>query len=105
LAQLHRAGELTGVWVPDATHEAVRMPGSTAAAGIGRWRIGSGWPKQSFDHTAQRIVFQEAIDAIEDAAQRLRRLEQQLVEIVPTWSMAPVVDADQAMRARRFWWR
>lgn len=24
LARLHRAGELTGVWVPDATHEAVR---------------------------------------------------------------------------------
>ena len=24
LARLHRAGELTGVWVPDAVHEAVR---------------------------------------------------------------------------------
>src|SRR4029078_202411 len=24
LARLHRAGELTGVWVPDPTHEAVR---------------------------------------------------------------------------------
>lgn len=24
LARLHRAGELTGVWVPDPVHEAVR---------------------------------------------------------------------------------
>ena len=29
---------------------------------------------------------------------RLRRLEQQLVAIVPDWSMAPVVEAYQAMR-------
>lgn len=29
--------------------------------------------RQRFEHTAQQIVFQENIDAIEDAAQRLRR--------------------------------
>jgi transposase len=68
LARLHRAGELTGVWVPDAAHEAVRdlvrareaaddvrrkrqqllsflslLPvtaGFTAEAATGRWRIG-----------------------------------------------------------------
>ena len=47
---------------------------------------------QSFEHTAQQIVFQEKIDAIEDAAQRLRRLDEQLTAVVPTWSMAPVVE-------------
>ena len=45
---------------------------------------------QKFEHAAQQIVFQEGIDAIEDAVQRLRRLEKQLALIVPEWSMAPV---------------
>jgi transposase len=128
LARLHRAGELTGVRVPDATHEAVRdlVRARTAAAddlrrkrqqllsfllrhgrvysGSGHWRLAHRrWlAKQSFEHAAQQIVFQEAVDAIADAAQRLCRLEQQLVQIVPTWPMAPVVDAYQAMRGASF---
>jgi transposase len=38
------------------------------------------------------------VAAIEDAVERLRRLEDQLASIVPSWSMAPVVAAYQAMR-------
>ena len=57
---------------------------------------------QKFDHAAQQIVFQEAIDAIKDALQRLRRLDKQLALIVPDWSMAPVVEAYQAMRVASF---
>jgi transposase len=105
LARLHRAGELTGVWVPDAVHEAVRdlvRAREAAADDLRRKRqqllsfllrhgriysAGGHWTlahrrwlaKQAFEHAAQQIVFQEAIDAIADAAQRLRRLEQQLV--------------------------
>jgi transposase len=55
----------------------------------------------ALEHGAQQI-FQEAIDAIEDAIQRLRRLEQQLALIVPSWSMGPVVDAYQAMPGASF---
>ena len=62
-----------------------------------RWLAG-----QKFEHAAQQIVFQEGIDAIEDALQRLRRLEKQLALIVPEWSMAPVVEAYQAMRGASF---
>ena len=128
LARLHRAGELTGVWVPDATHEAVRdlVRAREAAAddrrrkrqqllsfllrhgrvysGSGHWTLAHRrWlAQQSFEHPAQQIVFQEAIDAIGDADQRLRRLEQQLAAIVPSWSMAPVVEAYQAMRGASF---
>jgi transposase len=128
LARLHRAGELTGVWVPDATHEAVRdlVRAREAAAddrrrkrqqllsfllrhgriysGGGHWTLAHRrWlAKQGFEHPAQQIVFQEAIDAIADADQRLRRLEQQLAVIVPSWSMALVVDAYQAMRGASF---
>jgi transposase len=128
LARLHRAGELTGVWVPDAVHEAVRdlVRAREAAAddrrrkrqqllsfllrhgriysGGGHWTLAHRrWlAGQKFEHTAQQIVFQEGIDAIEDAAQRLRRLEQQLAGIVPNWSMAPVVEAYQGMRGASF---
>jgi hypothetical protein len=49
----------------------------TAAAAIGRSRIGvAGHSK--FEHAAQQIVFQDGIAAIDDALQRLRRLEKQL---------------------------
>jgi transposase len=128
LARLHRAGELTGVWVPDTVHEAVRdlVRAREAAAddlrrkrqqllsfllrqgriysGSGHWTLAHRrWlAQQSFEHSAQQIVFQEDIDAIEDAAQRLRRLETQLALIVPNWSMAPVVAAYQAMRGASF---
>jgi transposase len=128
LARLHRAGELTGVWVPDAVHEAVRdlVRAREAAAddrrrkrqqllsfllrhgriysGGGHWTLAHRrWlAKQAFEHAAQQIVFQEGIDAIEDAARRLHRLEQQLAIIVPSWSMAPVVEAYQAMRGASF---
>jgi transposase len=128
LARLFRAGELTSVWVPDAVHEAVRDLGrarEAAAADLRkkrqqrlsfllrhsrmfsgrkhwslahlRWLAG-----QKFEHPAQQIVFQDAVDAIEDAAARLRRLDVQLAAIVPSWSMAPVVAAYQAMRGVSF---
>ena len=94
---MHRAGELSGVWVPDAVHEAVRdlvRARETAADDRRRKRqqllwfllrhgqvysSGGHWTlahrrwlaKQSFAHPAQQIVFQEAVDAIDDADQRL----------------------------------
>jgi transposase len=62
-----------------------------------RWLAG-----QKFEHAAQQIVFQEGVDAIQDVIERLRRLEKQLALIVPEWSMAPVVEAYQAMRGASF---
>jgi transposase len=128
LARLFRAGELTGVWVPDGIHEAVRdlVRGRLAAAEdlrrkrqqlqsflLRHGRIFTGgdhWTRahrrwladQSFEHPAQQIVFQDSVAAIEDALERLRRLEDQLASIVPSWSMAPVVAAYQAMRGVSF---
>ena len=124
LARLFRAGELSPIWVPDGVHEAVRdlVRARTAAMedlhkkrqqllsfllrhgrifpGRHHWsRAHERWlAGQKFEHVAQQIVLQEAVDAIADAAARLDRLEKQVVEIVPTWSMAPVVAAYQAMR-------
>jgi transposase len=51
-----------------------------------------------FDHPAQQIVLQDYIHAVEDAEARLARLEHQIEELLPSWSMAPVVEAVQAMR-------
>jgi transposase len=128
LARLLRAGELTSVWVPDAVHEAVRdlVRARQAAAEdfrkkrqqllsflLRHGRIFMGhnhWTQahrrwlagQKFERPAQQTVFQDAIDAIDDATTRAQRLEEQLALIVPSWSMAPVVAAYQAMRGVSF---
>jgi transposase len=128
LARLHRAGELTPVWVPDAIHEAVRdlararegaaedlrrkrqqllaflLRHGRIFSGLKHWTISHfRWlAQQKFEHPAQQIVFQDAINAIEAAIERLRSLDQQLAAIVPTWSMAPVIAAYQAMRGVSF---
>ena len=93
LARLHRAGELTGVWVPDPVHEAIRdlVRAREAAmddlrrkrqqllsfllrqgriySGGGHWTLAHRrWLAcQAFDHPAHQIVSQESADAIDDA--------------------------------------
>ena len=50
------------------------------------------------DHPAQQIVLQDYIHAVQNAEARLDRLTRQIEELLPGWSMAPVVTALQAMR-------
>ena len=54
--------------------------------------------EQKFDHPAQQIVFQDLVDAVRDATERLARFERHIEELVPVWSMAPFVAAYQALR-------
>ena len=121
LAKLHRAGALTEVWVPDDAHEAMRdlvRARATARRVLGKarqhlqgfllrhGRVYSGkrgWTQAyrrwlRVDHPAQQIVLQDYIHAVEDGEVRLACLEQQIEELLPSWSMAPVVEAVQAMR-------
>ena len=124
LAKLHRAGELTAVWVPDAAHEAMRdlvRARATAVRVLGKarqhlqgfllrhGRIYAGWTTWTlayrrwlttlrFQHPAQQIVLQDYIHAIVDAEQRVARLAEQITALLPNWSLAPVVQALQAMR-------
>lgn len=124
LARLHRAGELTEVWVPDAGHEAMRdlvRARATAARVLTKARqhlggfllrhgkIYSGvrtWTQAyrrwlttvRFEHPAQQIVLQDYIDAVTDAERRVDRLTRQIIEHLPEWSMAPIAAAIQAMR-------
>ena len=128
LARLHRAGELTAIWIPDPTHEAMRdlIRARTAAMEVVRRarqqlqgfllrhdRVFAGRTTWSpahrrwlaglrFEHPAQQIVLQEQVDAIAEAERRRDRLNQQIRELVPGWSMAPVVAALQAMRGVAF---
>jgi transposase len=128
LAKLHRAGELTKIWVPDPGHEAMRELVRAREAAMedlrekrqhlqsfllrhGRIFTGrSPWTKAherwlstlTFEHSAQHIVLQEYRQAIEDAELRLERLTRQVAELVPTWSMAPIIEAYQAVRGVAF---
>jgi transposase len=124
LARLHRAGELTPVWVPDVAHEAMRdlvRARATAArvltkarqhltgfllrhgkvyAGQRAWTLAyRRWlTTVRFHHPAQQIVLQDYIHAVDDAAERISRLVEQIELLLEHCSMAPVVKAIQAMR-------
>ncbi len=47
---------------------------------------------------SQQVVFQEYINAINEATARVDRLTKQIETLVPAWRMAPVVTALQALR-------
>ncbi len=124
LARLLRAGELTGVWVPDEGHEAMRDLVRARAAAVETLRVhrqqvsafmlkhGRTYPRkrswtmrylrwlqeQQFDHPAHQIALQEMIEAVRVSKERVDRLEGAIEEFVPRWSLAPVVRALQALR-------
>ena len=109
LAKLHRAGELTAVWVPDASHEAMRdlvRARATAVRVLGKARQHlqgfllrhgrlyagkKGWTQAHrrwlatvrFDHPAQQIVLQDYIHAVTGAEARVEQLTRQIEELLP----------------------
>ena len=124
LVRLHRAGELTPVYVPREEDEAMRdlVRGRQDAKNAERQakqRLGAfllrhgrrfegktPWGRahrrwlgeQGFDHPAQQITFQEYVATVEQCQARVDRLMEQIRALVPGWRMAPVVAAFQAMR-------
>ncbi|WP_392714387.1 IS110 family transposase [Rhizobium ruizarguesonis] len=123
LARLLRAGELTAIWVPDEVHEAMRdltRARQSASYDVrkARQRIQSFllryerrynskcWSKshriwladQSFDHDAQQAAFQNYLNAHEQAESRRSQLDCQIAELMPYWSLAPTVEALQALK-------
>ena len=123
LAKLHRAGELTPVWVPDPAHEAMRdlvrarlaamralrqarqqlsgfllrhgfRYGRTAwTVAHRRWMAGL-----SFEQPAHHLVLEDLIATVEAATQRRDRLTGQIEAMLDSWSLAPVVQALQSLR-------
>jgi transposase len=124
LAQLHRAGELSAVYVPDPQDEAMRdlsrarhdavnatqKAKQRLKAFLLRNRITYGgrcaWSKAYFrwladitmPYPAQQVTLQEYIDAAHEGLQRVERLTDQIRQLVPGWRLAPVVSALQAAR-------
>ena len=124
LARLLRAGELTGVWVPDARHEAMReLTRARDAArqdltrkrqqvssmllrlgrhypGIRTWnaRHRSWLANLRLEHREQRFALEEMLLAERQASDRIGRLEQAIREALADWSLAPIVPALMAMR-------
>jgi transposase len=123
LARLHRAGELTAVWVPDARHEAMRDLARTRLDAVHSLRRArqqlSGfllrqgchygrpaWTKLhrrwlaglKFEQAVHHIVLEDYIAAVEAAETRRDRLTTQIEAMLPDWTLAPVVAALQTMR-------
>jgi transposase len=123
LAKLHRAGELTSVWVPDQAHEAVRDLVRARMAAVrtlrqarqqlsgfllrhGRHYSRTAWTQLhrrwlaslKFDEAVHHVVLEDCIAAVEAAAARRDRLEAHIDAALPDWSLAPVVHALQSMR-------
>ena len=123
LARLLRAGELTFVWVPDEVHEAMRdlvraRQAASSDVRKARQRIRSFLLKegrsygrkpwgynhrvwlanQSLAHPAQQIAFQSYLNAQEQAESRRAELDRQIDELLPQWSLAPIVEALQALK-------
>lgn len=126
LARKLRAGELTVVWVPDVEQEAMRdisrcrsdftVQRVKARQQLNAFvlRHGHCWPRGrsrwtqkhmqwlvtlEFEHPWQREVLCEYLNALESATERLEALQRRLLEeILPQWSLAPVIDSLIALR-------
>ena len=123
LAKLHRAGELTAVWVPDVGHEAMRdlvrarldavhslrrarqqLSGFLLRQGCHygrpawtqlhrRWLAGL-----RFEQAVHHIVLEDYIATVEAAETRRDRLTAQIEAMLADWTLAPVVAALQTLR-------
>lgn len=124
LARLHRAGELTAVYVPHQEDEAIRdltraredarIVARKAKQRLNAFLLSHGfvysgktrWSKAHMNwivditmpHRAQQLVLDEYLDALNQDLQRVDRLTEQIRMLVPTWRMAPVAQALQAAR-------
>jgi transposase len=124
LARFLRSGDLTEVHVPEAATEAMRdlersrddakkaertarqqlskfllrygrrYEGKTAWTGLHlAWIRG-----QVFDHEAHNRVLVDYVHAVDDATARVERLTKDIIELVESWSLRPLVKALQALR-------
>ena len=125
LARLHRAGELTAVWVPGPEQEAVRdltraredtkalerqakqrlstfllRHGRFYTSGKVKWtKAHSEWLMTlKFEAPVQQIVFQEYVDTVTHLSARVAALEQEMARVLDYFSLAPIVRALMALR-------
>jgi transposase len=124
LATLHRSGDLTPVYVPDQTDEALRdlvrtrkdikIASRKVKQQINAFllRQGISYPGKSkwskahvtwlmslkMPHPAQQIALTEYVDAMENHEARVQRLDNTILASCQTWRLLPVVEALQSLR-------
>jgi transposase len=124
LARLHRAGELTAIHVPDAVDESIRDLTRARADAVhdltrAKQRLKSFLLRQGYRYTgkanwseahqrylrelvlplpALKAVLEEYLLAIDQAMQRVTRLEELIETQVPEWRMYPAVQAVMCLR-------
>ena len=128
LARLHRSGELTAVWVPDAQHEALRdlvrareaaksdqlrarhrlskfllRHGVRPPARMRAWTVTHlMWVKSQvhFEHPAQEATLMDYVGEVDHAAARIQRLEKAIEEAVTALpsGMQAAIEGLQALR-------
>ncbi|NIN62144.1 MAG: IS110 family transposase [Gammaproteobacteria bacterium] len=124
LTRLHRAGELSAVYVPEPQDEAMRdlsraRQDAVKATKKAKQRLKafllrhsvvftgrSQWSKAYFrwladiamPFPAQQVALQEYIDAVHEGMGRVERLTDQIQQMVTGWRLAPIVSALQAAR-------
>ena len=124
LARLHRAGELSAAHVPNSQDEAMRDLTRSREDAKGderkskqrlqafllrngyRYTGKTPWSKVhmrwladiKMPHRCQQVVFQEYIDTLNQCQLRVNRLTDQIRQLLPSWRMAPVVQALQSLR-------
>ena len=124
LARLHRAGELTAVWVPDGVQEALRdltraredmkhlqrqvkqrllaflLRHGKRYGGKSNWtQPHARWLEGvKFDQPVQQIVFQEYVDTVKAMTQRVDALDQQMHSAATASVFWPVIEALMALR-------
>lgn len=124
LARLHRAGELTAVWVPDGAQEALRdlmraredmkhlqkqakqrllaflLRHGRRYSGKDNWtQTHYRWLEQTkFDQPVQQIVFQEYVDTVKAMNRRIDALDQQIQSAAAESVFWPVIEGLMALR-------
>lgn len=125
LAILHRAGDLTAVWVPDETHEAMRdlvraridammalmrarqqllafllRHGRIFDSGRKHWTLRHRhWlSRQAFGEPAQNIVFQDYVETVWATSERKETLTLRIKEMIPHWALGSLVEALRCFR-------
>jgi transposase len=124
LARLHRAGELTGIHIPDAVDESLRDLTRTRADAVDdlrrakqrlksfllrhgyRYKGKANWSEAHQRYLrelvlplpALKAVLEESLLAITQATERLARLDELIAVQVPQWRMYPAVQALMCLR-------
>jgi len=129
LARLDRAGELTAIYVPDPQDEAVRdflraryqvqrqqhrarqqlkmflLRHNFHYAGTKAWSAAHlrYLATVKLPYPEQQFLFQEMVQVITEAGERLERYDAQLPRVVAGWRWAPVVRALMSLRGVALW--